>query len=209
MRSAIAYTYDTIAMIDHAIGRILTALDRAGRRDTTVVAFTSDHGELLGDHGLLRKGPPPYRQLLQVPLIVAGPRVASGSTNALTSHVDVKATLLDVMGIEGDSGDGHSFASLLDGGRPRVRVEAFAEYHPRVVPNQYNQTIITSDWRLTLYPREHAWGELFDRKADPGEHHNLFHGHHSAAVREHLSARLAHDWPPARRRAEVGSRCID
>ncbi|TIU89190.1 MAG: arylsulfatase, partial [Mesorhizobium sp.] len=67
LATAIAHTHGMIQMIDDAVGRLIAALDGAGVLDDTYVLFTADHGELLGDHGLLRKGPPPYRQLL--PLI--------------------------------------------------------------------------------------------------------------------------------------------
>jgi arylsulfatase A-like enzyme len=162
-----------------------------------VVAFTSDHGELLGDHGLLHKGPPPYRQVLQVPFLISDPRLGPTSIEALTSHVDVKATLLELLGIEGDRGDGTSFAPLLRGTRAPVREAVWAEYHPRAVVEQYNQTLITADWRLTVYPRQPGWGELFDRRADPDESRNLFHDPQWAEIRDRLITRLAEEWPPA------------
>jgi arylsulfatase len=62
------------------------------------VIFTSDHGELLGDHGLLRKGPPPYRQLIQVPFIISGPGIVSGAKiDELTSHIDLLPTLASML----------------------------------------------------------------------------------------------------------------
>ena len=70
MRQAIAYTYAMIEMIDDGIGRILSSLDSRGLTDNTIILFTSDHGELLGTHGLLHKGPPPYRQLTEVSLLL-------------------------------------------------------------------------------------------------------------------------------------------
>src|SRR5215472_16010281 len=94
LRLAIAHTYGSIAMIDDCIGRVLGALSENGHADDTFVVFTSDHGEFLGDHGLLRKGPPPYRELLNVPLLISGPGIEPITVGALTSHVDVKATVL-------------------------------------------------------------------------------------------------------------------
>ncbi|MBM3597280.1 MAG: arylsulfatase [Alphaproteobacteria bacterium] len=197
LRLAIAHTHGAIAMIDHAVGRILAALGDADRLDDTIIVFTSDHGELLGDHGLLRKGPPPYRQLLQVPLLMAGPGVAHGVAEGPTSHVDLKATLLDLLDVDGDFGDGHSFASAVRNLDDEPRAEILAEYHPRIVADQYNQTLITRDWRLTVYPRRSDWGELFDRQRDAGEHRNLFHERHLRSIREGLCERLGLIWPPA------------
>jgi arylsulfatase A-like enzyme len=197
LRLAIAHTYGSVAMIDDCIGRVLGALRENGRADDTFVAFTSDHGEFLGDHGLLRKGPPPYRELLNVPMLIAGPGIDPITVDALTSHVDVKATMQELLGVEGAVGDGTSFGSLLRGETGVGREAAWAEYHPRVVREQYNQTLITADWRITVYPRRPTWGELFDRRSDPGEHRNLFYEPDHRSARDRLIDRLRREWPPA------------
>jgi len=197
LRLAIAHTYGSIAMIDDCIGAVLRELVERGLADDTYVMFTSDHGELLGDHGLLRKGPPPYVQLLNVPTILAGPGIEPATVTALTTHVDLKATSLELLGVSGDAGDGLSMAPLLRGEANPGRDAIWAEYHPRVFSDQYNQTLITTDWRMTLYPRRTGWGELFDRRADPGEHRNLFHDGKYRSVREELTARLEREWPAA------------
>lgn len=177
LRKIIAYTHGMVQMIDDCVGRILSALDAQGLTDDTIIIFTSDHGELLGDHGLIRKGPMPYRQLLQIPLVMCGPDIPKGQEfNALTSHLDIKDTLLDLVGLSGQGNDGTSLASLLRQEADEVRDIAFAEYYPRSVANQYNQSIITTDARLTIYPEaeENGWGEFFDHGKDPNEHFNLF-----------------------------------
>jgi arylsulfatase A-like enzyme len=197
LRLAIAHTYGSVAMIDDCIGRVLRALSDHALADDTFVAFTSDHGEFLGDHGLLRKGPPPYRQLLNVPLVLAGPGIDPIALDALTSHVDLKATFLDLLRVAGAESDGVSLAALLRGETGIGRETIWAEYHPRVIPEQYNHTLIAADWRLTLYPRRPGWGELFDRRADPDENRNLFHDPGHRRVRDELISCLQRDWPPA------------
>ena len=197
LRLAIAHTYGSVAMIDDCIGRVLRALLENGLAENTFVAFTSDHGEFLGDHGLLRKGPPPYRQLLHVPVVLAGPGIDPMTVDALTSHVDFKATMLDLLGVSADGGDGISLGPLLRRETGIGRDAIWAEYHPRTVAEQYNQTLITADWRLTLYPRRADWGELFDRRADRDETRNLFHEPEHQPVRDRLIARLQRDWPVA------------
>lgn len=197
MRLAIAHTYGMVSMVDAAVGRILQALRATGAKDDTIVMFTSDHGELLGDHGLVRKGPAPYRAVLNVPMIVAGPGISPGERNALTSHVDVKATLLELAGVECRRTDGTSFAGLLRGDCDTTNDVVFAEYHPRAVADQYNQSVITKDWRLTIYPRRPDWGELFNRRADAGEHRNLFADQRYGATREMLADLIANQWPTA------------
>ncbi|PZO79663.1 MAG: arylsulfatase [Mesorhizobium amorphae] len=189
---AIAHTYGMIKMIDDAVGRILCALKRCGAADETLVVFTTDHGEFLGDHGLLRKGPPPYRQLLHVPMCISGPGVRETlSPDRLTSHVDLPSTLaalLDAPSFE--TRDGFDLTSH------RARECLFAEYHPRADADLYNHSIITRDWRLTLYPNQHSWGELFDLNADPGEHWNLFHEKSCAETRSLLERLLLEGLPP-------------
>ena len=172
---AIAHTHGMVQMIDDAVGRLLKALAGAGPLDNTYVIFTSDHGELLGDHGLLRKGPPPYRQLLQVPLVLCGPGIHAGtSVDALTSHIDLFATVASLLRLPAPATDGIDLKPLIDGRATAVRDFLLAEYHPRRDACLYNQSVITKDWRFTRYPNEPAWGELFDLRDDPWEHWNLF-----------------------------------
>ena len=100
MRKAIAYTHALVEMIDDGVGEILGALDDTAAKDNTHIIFTSDHGELLGDHCLLHKGPPSYRQLTEVSLLIKGPGVCQGQSNQLTNHIDLAPTILDLAGIE-------------------------------------------------------------------------------------------------------------
>ena len=71
LREAIALTCGMIAMIDDAIGRIAAALDRLGLTRNTVIVFTADHGDFLGDHQMILKGPIHYQSLIRVPFIWA------------------------------------------------------------------------------------------------------------------------------------------
>jgi hypothetical protein len=64
-------------------------------------------------------------------------------------------------------------------------------------PETYNQSLINKDWRLTCYPNQPDWGELFDLAADPGEHCNLYHNPKFTPVREELSEQLQRDYAPA------------
>ncbi len=79
LREIIANTYGQIALVDHNIGRILIALDEAGLAENTIVVYISDHGDWLGDHGLILKGPMHYEGLLRVPMIVRGPGIPEGA----------------------------------------------------------------------------------------------------------------------------------
>lgn len=197
LRQAMAHTYGMVSMIDSRVGQILKVLDDRGLTEDTLIIFTSDHGELLGDHNLIRKGPAPYRQLLNIPLIMAGPNVTQGQRPQFTSHVDLKATLLEYLGLAGEAGDGTSFANLLPDELHETQDHLIAEYHARTRPETYNQTLITEKWRLTLYANNPSWGELFDRSADPGEHFNLYHNPEFGPIRDELARQLLDLFPPA------------
>ena len=95
LREIIANTYGQIALIDHNVGRILTALDEMGIADNTIVIYISDHGDWLGDHGLILKGPMHYDGLLRVPMIVRGPNVPKGKkVDEPVSTLDLGPTFL-------------------------------------------------------------------------------------------------------------------
>jgi len=178
IRRVIAYTYAMVEMIDTGVGRLIEALEDQGVLEDTLVMFTSDHGELLGDHGLLRKGPMAYRQLLNIPLLMTGPGLPQGEVcEGLTSHLDIKSTVLDCLGLEYEKDDGTSLMPMLHGDTEQIREHLLAEYHPRTVEDQYNLSYITENWRLTVYPlaKKQGWGELFDHENDPNEHINLYH----------------------------------
>lgn len=196
---AIAYTHATIRMIDDQVGRLLGILDRTGLRDSTVVVFTSDHGELLGDHGLLHKGPPPYRQLTEVSCLMQGPGIPAGAVvDAMTSHIDLAPTLLDLAGIPGQEHDfdGTSIAPLFRDAARSLREFDFGEYHPTVRRDLYNQTVRTEGWRLTLYPEHPEWGELFDLSTDPEERLNRYGEPGMAAITAELRNVLRMRFPP-------------
>ena len=199
LQKAIAYTYAMIEMIDDGVGRILGALSNNGFMEDTVVVFTSDHGEYLGDHGILHKGPAPYRQVTEVSMLMKGPDIAPGiCVGDLTGHIDLAPTVLDLAGLRDamPAGDGKSLRPLLKGTSTGFREFNLGEYHPTVRKDLYNQTVQTRKWRLTHYPEHPEWDELFDLETDPGEHFNLFQSPPMAPLVKDLSSILKEKFPP-------------
>lgn len=197
LRHALALTRATESMIDDGYGRVMNELENQGYDADTVVVFTSDHGEFLGQHGLLHKGPPPFGDLCQVSFIAAGPHIPSGEIqDSLTTHLDILPTLADMAGVDRDALvlDGQSLVPLFEGGELQ-REELNLEYHPRLTEETYNHSLLTRERRLTLYPMRPTWGELFDLEADPGEHHNLFNEPRYKAERDRLIERLTEGFP--------------
>ncbi|MCP4639724.1 MAG: sulfatase-like hydrolase/transferase [bacterium] len=168
--------------IDHQIGQILKALDATGQADDTIVAFTSDHGDMVAAHGFVFKlcwcG---YDELLRVPLLLRYPEVLKPGTSydGLVSNVDVLPTVLDFMGIESPSGvDGRSFVSALAEDRPM---------YDSIVCNSmdFNLTVVTNRWKYVLNWQPRDLDELYDRQADAGELTNLAYDEaHADVVRD-------------------------
>ncbi len=111
-----AMHYGMINQIDDAIARVLAALDEQGLTDDTIIIFTADHGDSVGDHQLMQKQNAFYESIVRVPLLISWPgRITPQRTGDLIEHVDLMPTLLDLLGLETPSGvQGRSFAGLLD-----------------------------------------------------------------------------------------------
>lgn len=182
-KKAQALYYAMIAQIDDQFARILKALDDTGQRDNTVIIFTSDHGESLGDHGLMWKGARFYEGLVRVPLIVSWPdQFQSGlQSDALVEMLDLTATLLDLAGVPSpDYQQGKSLVPILRGEaqgehRKFVRSEYFDALDPMFTggTSTYATMHRTRRYKLSVYHGKDV-GELFDLENDPWEHDNLW-----------------------------------
>jgi arylsulfatase A-like enzyme len=121
IRQVRALYYGLIGEVDHHLGRILAALEGRGERDETLIVFTSDHGEMLGDHWLLGKDGF-FPQAFHVPLIVVDPAAPASRgrvVEAFTEHVDLMPTLLERLGCEVPlQCDGCSLVPWLEGTTP-------------------------------------------------------------------------------------------
>ena len=174
-REAIAATYDTIEMIDDAVGTILAAIDRLGQTGSTIVVFTSDHGDMMGDHGLMMKGWIPYAGVQQVPCVIAKPAAAPARSAALASSLDFAPTLLELAGLPGHIGmQGRSLAPVLTDPSTSVRDALLIEDDAppllaRLLRNPgKTRTAVLADG--TKYTRLDTREEmLFDLSADPHE----------------------------------------
>ncbi len=101
IRAIIRANYAMVSLIDDEVGRILAALERTGRHENTLVIFTSDHGEMQGDHGILLKGPMMYEGAVRVPLILRWPGVlpAGRRVDSLVQWIDLNASMLEAAGL--------------------------------------------------------------------------------------------------------------
>jgi len=119
-RTATHGYYAAVSEVDHHVGRILTALDANGQRDDTIVVFTSDHGEWLGNQGRYAKGYPGDDPVTRVPFVVAGPRIENEHTiDHITEAVDLVPTILQACTVPvPDAVQGRSLLDTLRGTPP-------------------------------------------------------------------------------------------
>lgn len=197
-RWAIALNYGSLALIDDAVGSLTDHLARQGLADNTVIIFTSDHGDFMGDHGLLNKGPLHYRSLTRVPLIWSDPSAHDAQRdNRLCSSIDLGTSILARAGLQKAYGmkgldlmqPSHSGmdAPLL---RDAVLIEEEAHHRYPQSPFPLKlRTLVTDRWRLSVRADE-PWGELYDLVADPHEKINLWWDKGLGDVRAELSLRL-------------------
>ena len=193
--------YGMISLIDDGVGRVVGCLEEADLLDNTTFVFTSDHGELLGDHHMLFKGPYPCRSLLRIPLVLRDGDLESGARDAVTSNVDVMPTLLELAGAAIPLGvQGVSLAPHLRGDAPEPREWALESGWSKDGPAFYHHTIYGKDARISYFYNQRD-GELYDLAADPHEHHNLFHEPQHRDARDRLLRELletaARAEPPA------------
>ncbi len=194
--------YAMVTLVDDEVGRILDALDETGLTDDTLVVFTSDHGEMLGDHQLLLKGPMMYECAVRVPLIMRWPgHIQAGIRRTeLVEWIDLTSTILDAAGAPDLPGaQGSSLLSLAaDPAAPPVRDWALCEYrnsgHPYDVP--VHTTMLRHDkYKLIVWHGAPATdrvrdGELYDLEVDPDELDNLWSDPQHRQLRAELSELL-------------------
>lgn len=186
LREMIANYYGMISLIDHSVGRILSALHDQGQDGRTLVVYSTDHGDLLGDHGLYLKGPTPYEGLLNVGLIMRGPGIAAGGLiEDPVSTLDLAATFTEVAGASlPEQAQSRSLIPVLNG--KESREYARSEWHVNEgrcgVPLDLH-TVRARDWKCTVELQSGA-GELYNLRDDPDEMLNLFDDPAGAALRK-------------------------
>jgi len=169
----IAIYYGMVSYMDQAIGRIVDKLDALGLAENTLVVFTSDHGHLFGQHGMIAKGPFHYDDLLRVPFIVRQPGTvpAGVESDALQSLVDLAPSFCAHCGVDVPRVmSGVDQGPVWRGERERRREHVIVENHHQP-HTMHLKSYIDQRWKLTCYHNE-DFGELFDLRDDPDELHN-------------------------------------
>jgi arylsulfatase A-like enzyme len=169
-----------VDLIDAQVGRMIEVLERTDQWKDTLVVFTSDHGEMLGDHGVYLKGAFLCDPAVRVPLVISWPGGIAGSrrSRALAEAVDIAPTLLEAAGLaSAPDMEGRSLWPLLTGGTDldHHRSSVYSEYHNASAMmqdlNWTSSMVRTTRYKLVAVHGLEA-GELYDLREDPGETHN-------------------------------------
>jgi arylsulfatase len=180
-----AFYYGNVTLIDDQVGRLLATLDELGLADDTIVAFVSDHGDLLGDHGLYFKGLF-FRESWHIPLIVKAPGnpVRSGGLNRLVSLQDLMPTLLSLAGMPIPRGvHGQDLTGDPEQG-PDIIFGSYASHSHGL------HCARTARWQYVFHEAG-GFEELYDIVADPDERHNRIGLVESREVSRDLRRRTA------------------
>jgi len=182
--------YGQVTMMDWCIGRILKALDDLGLADRTLVIFTSDHGNMLGQHGLMEKGVTAfYDDLMRVPLLMRlpGEIPANKTSAARASSVDIAPTILDYLGAAPlAKAHGHSLRTFIEGTLDTDHL-VFGE-RGDLDKGAISRMVRTHQWKLSLHTSDAP--ELFNLETDPGETKNVYTATANAAALQSLKETL-------------------
>ncbi len=194
-QKAVAVYWGFVTLIDDQIGRLLNHLEQQGQLDNTLVIYASDHGEMLGQHGLWHKMHA-YEESLRVPLIFSAPWIKPGTRcSQAASLIDLPSTILSQAGLTPPAQyQGQDLSAAFDGrGRMKDRPYLFSEFRNL---GRFHHAV---DWRMATDGRyKYTWNrgdrdELYDLQTDPCETLNLIadpqHGDVLADLRRALG-----DW---------------
>jgi arylsulfatase A-like enzyme len=209
-----ALAYGMITCVDTEIGRVLDRLETLELREDTIVGFISDHGDMMGDHWMIYKGPYVFEGCARIPLILSVPGgVQGGRHSGLVCQIDLMPTILDICGIEApgatclqarkvnrpkvaqvtpvDLWPGRSLRPILYGQTAPQR-EAVVIHNDDVSLGLKIRTLVTDRFKLTFYAGQ-DFGELFDLEKDPEELYNLWDRPEWRQVQNDLLRWLLHE----------------
>jgi len=191
-RLTIACYYAMIDQIDRSVGHLLDTIERAGQMDNTIFVFVADHGELLGDYGMWRKGSFHYDCLIRVPGFISYPSTFEARrVGELVQTIDLAPTVLGLAGLDvPDAMQGRNLVEPLRQGAGVGLDQIWCElFHTWWGPFVDCWTVRTPNAKLNWYPRDRV-GHLFDLSADPLEQRDVFADPSHRDLRDQMTARL-------------------
>lgn len=192
-----------VTMVDAWVGKLLKKIEDLGLLENTLVIFTTDHGFYFGEHGLIGKFGPLYSEMNRLPLIIRAPGIAPGRRAQIVQPCDLMPTILELAGIERpERVQGESLVDVLKGSRKQVREFAVTSSAINLPPisdkplvldasnwseyarNLKTSTVVTYEWTLHFGAGDFV-PELYNVRADPHQHHNVYEKNKDAARRLH------------------------
>lgn len=168
-----SFYLDLVEKADTQLGLILDNVDL----DNTILAYTSDHGDALGEHGLAFKGPFMYEELIRIPLAISAPKVRHGRNDEFFTQADLSPKLVELAGVQWPGK-----------GALQARDAVFLEYYAKQKWVNPIRTIRTAEWKLNWY--DSGQKELYNLRADPHEKTNLAGETATTPVQSNLEKRL-------------------
>lgn len=159
--------YGLITHIDYQVGRLVKFLQENKLANDTLIIFTSDHGEMLGDHHMFRKATP-FKGSEAIPMIVHGPGIKKGISDKLVTHIDLMPTILNY--VDGQENEGYDGIDILS----KANRDYFIGEHP--FDKGWNFVIDENNKFIWDSVSGEEW--LFDLKDDPNELINLANNNH-------------------------------
>ena len=192
-----------MTLVDNQLGKIFNALKESGQAGNTVIVFTSEHGEMAGDHGMLEKRSL-YEEASNVPFLLYVPWLNDSEQKRIpgsVGQVDLVPTLLDLSGSEIPGHlEGKSLGPVLRGDEDLAGNDVFIQWNGmgdrdlgspeinRMVSMPWRGVVTGDRWKLNLSPGDRC--ELYDLNSDPAELENLFdRPEHRDRVRD-MAARI-------------------
>lgn len=168
-----SYYYSMVELFDSQMGELLALLEKYRVLADTLLIVTSDHGDMLFDHGLGEKGPMAFEEVLRVPLLIHFPKeIAPCVVTEPVSLADLYPTVLEYLQVPVTADcDGISLRPVLEG-RPLGRAGVIAEFKEEKDAIRY-RCFVTKEWKLVEYMGE-TFGELYHLAEDPKEEQNLW-----------------------------------
>ena len=214
-RNTIARYYGAISLVDKYVGRIMDAIEKNGLDENTIIVFTSDHGDMMGEFKMLAKSVM-YEGAVKVPLLIKVPGITDEQRIIKTpvSQIDVVPTLLELLGVYADiKTDGKSLLSVIKGEKGPELEDVMIEwngnvsdmwlkpFHDEISGNDElkkaakdtnesaGRTIRTPDgWKMSL--SEAGENELYDLNKDPHETKNLYFNDEYKSIVDMLSDKI-------------------
>lgn len=190
-KRVIAASYGMEKMIDDAVGEILDVLEKTGLAENTIVIYTTDHGELGGDHSFFFKGPFLYQALVKIPFLIKIPNKSMNvATDSLASSIDLPETILQLAGFPiPESMQGKSLVPILENPTVKINENILIEMDDGGI-DEKTRTLITDEWRITVFSNNDNEGQLYNLKEDPDEMNNLWNDKKYKDIKIELELRL-------------------